>query len=137
MVLFQLFGNVYLSKEKVMPIDVSKLATDYGPILWEYCQLASYKQLSKQDTDRLAEILAIAEGDKELSFMLNEVDHFLAHELGLLNEASRSLYKDQQAKLREYFGSKQKNICKPAQTPQEQDHWNNRKQNRWQLGHCP
>lgn len=88
-----------------MLISISKLVFDHGRIMQEYCQLASRKQLSEQDAERLKEILTLAEANPELTFLLNEADHFMAHELGLLDDSKRKTYKDQQSKLREYLGS--------------------------------
>jgi hypothetical protein len=83
-----------------MWIDRSQLDSKYGKILREYCQLASQKHLSEGDAERLTKILILAETDGALSFLLNEADHFLAHELGLLNLTDRERYKEQQASLK-------------------------------------
>ena len=84
-----------------MSIDQAQLDNEYGDVLREYCQLASQKHLLERDAERLTEILVRAETDGVLSFLLNEADHFLAHELGLLNSTDRHRQKAQQAILRE------------------------------------
>jgi hypothetical protein len=83
-----------------MSIDQSQLDSKYGDILREYCQLASQKHLSERDAEQLTAILILAETDGALSFLLNEADHFLAHELGLLGSIDRSRQNEQQALLR-------------------------------------
>lgn len=87
-----------------MSIDQSQLDSKYGEILRAYCQLASQKHLSESDAERLTEILILAETDGALSFLLNEADHFLAHELGLLSNNDRDRIKKQQESLRERIG---------------------------------
>jgi hypothetical protein len=84
-----------------MLIDVSQLDSQYGDDLREYCRLASQRKLSETDAEKLEEILVRAATDYKLSFLLNEADHFLAHELGLLNIAQRDYYENEQAKLEE------------------------------------
>lgn len=102
-----------------MLISISKLFLEHGKILQEYCQLASLKELSEQDVKRLEEILILAKLNPELTFLLNEADHFMAHDLGLLNDSNRKTYKDQQSKLREYLGSRQNKIASTVQSPQD------------------
>ncbi|MBW4692867.1 MAG: hypothetical protein KME27_14015 [Lyngbya sp. HA4199-MV5] len=87
-----------------MWIDQSQLDSKYGDTLRAYCQLAAQEHLSEQDAERLTEILILAETDEALTFLLNEADHFMAHELGLLNCTDRERYKQQQAELREQIG---------------------------------
>lgn len=50
----------------------------------EYSYIASQERLSEQDADRLSEIIELAQEDSCLDFWMNEVDHFLDHELGLV-----------------------------------------------------
>ncbi len=85
----------------LLPLDDSyeDVLHEYGDILREYCQLASQKTLSEADVDRLTEILTIAESDNKLTFLINEADHFLAHQLGLLDIDDRNRYENQQAQL--------------------------------------
>ena len=47
----------------------------------EYSAIASQPRLSEADANRLAEIIRLAEDNGCLEFWINEVDHFLAHEL--------------------------------------------------------
>jgi hypothetical protein len=71
----------------------------------EYANLAALAKLSEPQADRLEEILEKADDNKVLNFWITEVDHFLAHYLGLLDEDDRESYRDQQALLREYAGA--------------------------------
>lgn len=55
-------------------------------VLQEYYKLGCQKTLSKTDEDRLQEILEEAQKDPLLDFLIDEVDHVLGHELGLIDE---------------------------------------------------
>ncbi|NEO30937.1 MAG: hypothetical protein F6K36_11005 [Symploca sp. SIO3C6] len=72
----------------------------------------SRKELSELEEERLAEILELANCDSQLNFWMDESNHFLGHELNLLEENDRNFYKDQQAKMREYLGV----TCLPVKT---------------------
>lgn len=54
--------------------------------LQEYCTLSKIMSPSEQELDRLAEILEMAQQDSRLSCLLNEADHLIAHELGLVTD---------------------------------------------------
>lgn len=58
----------------------------YRDIIYEYCNLASQQTLTEQQAERIGEILHLAEFDCWLDFLIDEVDHILAHELGLIRE---------------------------------------------------
>jgi hypothetical protein len=83
---------------------LSNSTPDTIEIVLEYIELAALSSPSDDQADRLSQILAIASENSILSFWIVEADHFLGHQLGLLNEDHRESYKDQQALLREYFG---------------------------------
>jgi len=72
-------------------------STRYTAILQEYCSLATQPTLSTTDEDNLANILQQATQDPLLSFWIDEADHFVAHQLGLIDEA---FIAQQQSKLR-------------------------------------
>ncbi|ASC72073.1 hypothetical protein XM38_030270 [Halomicronema hongdechloris C2206] len=72
-------------------------STRYTTTLQEYCYLAMQPTLSAADEDYLANILAQATRDPLLSFWIDEADHFIAHQLGLIDEA---FIAQQQGKLR-------------------------------------
>ena len=122
-----------------MSIDQSQLDSKYGNVLREYCQLASQKYLSEQDAERLTAILVFAETDGALSFLLNEADHFLAHELGLLNTIDRNQQKKQQALLRERIDL-QPPVTSRSKVPALQNlvfsHSEFFRQRRWQVIGC-
>jgi hypothetical protein len=103
-----------------MSIDLSQLDDKYGDILREYCRLGLQKELTEADTERLTQILTLAESNKELTLLFNEADHFLAHELGLLDIDDRSRYEQQQAKLRAKLGSQPVETKRPNPLPNKQ-----------------
>ncbi|MGG6239797.1 peptidoglycan-binding domain-containing protein [Nodosilinea sp. AN01ver1] len=49
----------------------------------EYCQLAARPSLSDAESQRLDQLLAMAETDGRLDFWINEADHFIDHAIGL------------------------------------------------------
>jgi hypothetical protein len=58
----------------------------YRDIIYEYCNLASQQTLTQLQAERIGEILQLAEFDPWFDFLVAEVDHILAHELGLIRE---------------------------------------------------
>ena len=58
----------------------------YTEIVYEYCKLASMRSLTPSQADRLEEILTDASSDSWLEFLMDEADHILAHELGLIQQ---------------------------------------------------
>jgi hypothetical protein len=58
----------------------------YTEIIHEYCTLASQRSLTQLQADRLEKILQQAQSDPWLDFLIDEADHILAHELGLIKE---------------------------------------------------
>jgi hypothetical protein len=91
---------------------MAKAATDPIPgvtdadcleLVGEYCALATQPRLSPQDSDRLEQLLTLAEQDGRLDFWINEADHFIDHALGL-GSATRiyaSVNENLKARLRE------------------------------------
>ncbi|HEY9659373.1 MAG TPA: hypothetical protein V6C65_13030 [Allocoleopsis sp.] len=73
-----------------------------------YATLAASPSRSIEQEDRLAEMLELSCESEILNFWIDEVDHILAHEQGLLDEDDRESYKDQQSLLRERAGT---DIC--------------------------
>jgi hypothetical protein len=59
---------------------------NYTEIIHEYCTLASQRSLTQLQADRLDRILQDAEVDPWLDFLIDEADHILAHQLGLIKE---------------------------------------------------
>lgn len=57
----------------------------------EYGTLAAQTNLSEQDADRLEQILTDAVEDEILDFWLTEVDRFLGHYFGLLEDKEQRL----------------------------------------------
>ena len=58
----------------------------YTEIIHEYCTLASQRSLTQLQADRLEQILQDAQFDPWLDFLIDEADHILAHQLGLIKE---------------------------------------------------
>lgn len=81
----------------------------------EYGKLLSLPHLSEDQADRLGMILEQAIDNSVLHFCLTEVDHFISHHLGLLDEDDRESYKDQQALVKEYLGL---TICQAPISPE-------------------
>jgi hypothetical protein len=59
---------------------------NYTEIIHEYYTLASQRSLTQLQADRLDRILQDAQFDPWLDFLIDEADHILAHQLGLLEE---------------------------------------------------
>ncbi|MEM9265108.1 MAG: peptidoglycan-binding domain-containing protein [Cyanobacteria bacterium P01_F01_bin.13] len=60
-------------------LNISDHAQQHRDLLQTYCQLSVQPVLNDSDTDRLDAILAIAENDPLISFLIDEADHMLAH----------------------------------------------------------
>ncbi len=73
----------------------------YQALILNYCTLALQPELSEADEAAMGEILAQAVEDPLLSFWLDEADHWLGHQLQLLQEDT---LKHQQGKLRRQLG---------------------------------
>ena len=76
---------------------------DCVALVQEYCRLAVRPSLSDAESQRLDELLALAEDDGRLDFWINEADHFIDHAIGL-GSATRvyaSVNENLKARLRE------------------------------------
>lgn len=73
-------------------------AEQHRDILLEYRQLALQPTMTEPEQDRMGEILAIAVDDSTLNFWITEIDHLIAHHLGLIDP---DLIEQQQAHLRQ------------------------------------
>jgi N-acyl-D-aspartate/D-glutamate deacylase len=89
---------VILVEVKISISDPATIATAV-----EYGELASKKQPSESDLDRMEEILTLAIHDGILNFWIDEIDHCLGHRLGLLEAEDQAHYENQQSVLREYL----------------------------------
>lgn len=63
-----------------------QLALPYKDLLKEYCTLALQPTLQDSGANRLEEILQQAQSEPPLDFLIDEADHILAHELGLIKK---------------------------------------------------
>ncbi|MEA5567501.1 hypothetical protein [Anabaena sp. UHCC 0399] len=90
--------SLYFGKE----IKISELSLTHEQMILiiEYLYLARLNSLSEQQTQRISDILEIAQQDPKIDFWLTEADQFIGQQLNLINEYE---YKNLQAKLREYL----------------------------------
>ncbi|MEC4989031.1 MAG: peptidoglycan-binding domain-containing protein [Oscillatoria sp. PMC 1068.18] len=79
------------------------LSTERLLLVKKYSQLASLTTLSELQEEELLNILKEAESDGLLDFWIHEIDHILAHQLGLTNGNTMKNFDNQQAKMREYL----------------------------------
>ena len=75
---------------------ISDHAQQHRDLIQTYCQLSIKPALNDRDTEHLDAILATAETDPLISFLIDEADHMLAHLYGLIDENDIT---DQQQKL--------------------------------------
>ncbi len=61
-------------------------AQQHRDLIQTYCNLSIQPTLNESDAERLDGILAIAETDPLISFLIDEADHMLAHLHGLVDE---------------------------------------------------
>ena len=74
----------------------------YRAVLEEYYRLECRRTRRETEIDRVQEILQEAQDDPVLDFLLDEVDHILGHELGLIDE---KFIQQQQQKLKSSIDS--------------------------------
>ena len=60
-------------------LDISNHAQPYRELIQTYCQLSVQPTLNDADIQQLDSILATAETDPLVSFLIDEADHMLAH----------------------------------------------------------
>ncbi|MGD1854196.1 MAG: peptidoglycan-binding protein [Leptolyngbyaceae cyanobacterium] len=77
-------------------LNISDYAQQHRDLIQTYCQLSIQPTLSDLDSAQLDHILADAENDPLISFLIDEADHMLAHLYSFIDEADIS---DQQQKL--------------------------------------
>ena len=75
---------------------ISDRAEQHCDLMHTYCQLSVQPALNEADAERLDAILAAAELDPLISFLIDEADHMLAHLHGFIDEKE---IVDQQHKL--------------------------------------
>lgn len=75
----------------------------YQAVLEEYYKLECRRTLTKTEEIRVQKILKEAQSDPVLDFLIDEVDHILGHELGLIDE---KFIQQQQKKLRSRIDAK-------------------------------
>lgn len=76
--------------------NISDHAQQHRELIQAYCQLSVQPNLSDSDTARLDAILATAETDPLISFLIDEADHMLAHLYKFIDDADIT---EQQQKL--------------------------------------
>ncbi|WP_143727915.1 hypothetical protein [Moorena bouillonii] len=72
-------------------------------LLLEYCQLAARPSLSVSDSNRMADILKVAEADEILTLLIDKADLVIAKQFSWLSDNDIDTYKNQIAKLEEYL----------------------------------
>ena len=72
-------------------------------IISDYVFLSQLPEMNECQLLRYEQILTLAEDDEVLDFLVHEVDHILAHNLGLIDMKAA---KDDQAVLRERLGTR-------------------------------
>ena len=65
---------------------ISEHAQQHRDLIHTYCQLSVQTTLSAADTERLDAILALAETEPLISFLIDEADHMLAHLHSFIDE---------------------------------------------------
>lgn len=72
-------------------------------LVHEYCHLATRPSLGEGESQRLDDLLALAEQDGRLDFWINEADHFIDHAIGLgsYSRVYASVNENLKARLRE------------------------------------
>ena len=65
--------------------DLLRRCHEYAGMAQEYYHLSLRQQPSAMEEDRMTAILQMAETDRLLSFIIDETDHILGHELGLID----------------------------------------------------
>lgn len=83
---------------------LSRSSPEIMEVAVEYTRLAVLQHRSEDENNCLEKILKAANDSEILNFWIVEVDHIIAHHLGLLDEDDRESYRDQQALLVEYGG---------------------------------
>lgn len=77
-------------------LNISEYAQHHRAVIQTYCQISIQPTLSDNDAAHLDIILAAAETDPLLSFLLDEADHMLAHLHGVIDDGATA---EQQQKL--------------------------------------
>jgi len=90
-------NNIDTSDMDSISGDLLLRCQEYAAIAQEYYRLSLRPWPSNADGDRLSAILQMAESDRLLSFIIDETDHILGHELGLIDLTA---IRDQQDHLR-------------------------------------
>lgn len=67
-------------------LSISDYAQQHRDLIQDYCQLSIKTALNDTDTHRLDTILAKAETDPLISFLIDEADHMLAHLYNFIDE---------------------------------------------------
>jgi hypothetical protein len=103
------FGNdlsgVFKNMEKIGKNDeVEQLTLEQQKILKEYAKLATRPELSEWEVERMGEILELAESDKVLTLLMDEIDNWIGEEMNLFNDENIDYWENQKARLKEFIG---------------------------------
>ncbi|MBD1821461.1 hypothetical protein H6F51_02890 [Cyanobacteria bacterium FACHB-DQ100] len=81
------------------------------PVLRQYALLSSQPVLSEDDTDRISEILEIAETNDGLALLLSQVDQALLESTDLLSDDAQTFYADQTSRILEFLTLPSETSC--------------------------
>jgi len=91
-----------MNKQKLTDF-FTTLSPKLEKLITEYARLAALPELNEQQAEQLGQILEQASQSEIIAFWIAEIDHILAHSLGLLEPQDCHSYDDQKALLREHF----------------------------------
>lgn len=74
------------SRSRPNNFNISNHARQHRDLIQTYCQLSVQPGLNDKDTEHLDAILAQAETDPLISFLIDEADHMLAHLYSFIEE---------------------------------------------------
>ena len=80
-------------------------------ILFDYYKLSTLEELSEIEAKHLDKILELAETDKNLSLILNEIDEITFEELDFYEKESLEKVENQKAKAKEFIINSEKNFA--------------------------
>lgn len=94
-------------------------AEQYRNLVSEYCSLAVKLSLDAEQHQRLDEILQQAESVPMLGLLLDEADHLIAHELGMIDE--NSILQEQEKLKKAYEDVKMEHLLQRIQNRKQED----------------
>jgi hypothetical protein len=84
--------------------EFEQLTLKQQKIIKEYAKLATRTELSEWEVERMGEILELAESDKVLNLLMDEIDNWIGEEMNLFNDENIDHWENQKARLKEFIG---------------------------------